>query len=221
MDASTKGRPCPAARRAQGAATEEFLQVRRRLLGIAARICGSAAAADDIVQDAWLRWQACDRDEVRNPTAFLVTTTTRLAINAQQSARVRREVHAGDWAVEPSDQGTSDPWHSVEHDEVLGRGLRVLMQRLAPLERAAFLLRHAFGYPYSRISELLDISEINARQVVSRAGRRVQLAPRQVVDPTELRALVDTFTFATRRGDTGPLEAVLVAAANGPCAMPC
>ena len=129
-------------------ATDDFLQEQRRLLGIAGRICGSRAEADDVVQDAWLRWQRCDRDQVLNPTAFLVTTTTRLAINVQQSARVCRETSVGHWIVEPSDAGIRDPWSGIEHDEVLGRGLRVLMQRLAPLERAAFLLRHAFDYAY-------------------------------------------------------------------------
>ena len=197
-------------------ATDDFLEVRERLLGIAGRICGSRAEAEDVVQDAWLRWQLCDREEVRNPTAFLVTATTRLAINVQQSARVRRERCTGDWSIEPSDAGAGDPWPGLEHDEVLGRGVRILMQRLAPLERAAFLLRHAFDYPYPRIAALLGVSEANARQVVSRAGRRLDSGRRHVVDASEHRRLVAVFTHAARSGDTGPLEAVLLGAVAGP-----
>lgn len=186
-------------------ATDDFLEVRDRLLGIAGRICGSRAEAEDVVQDAWLRWQLCDREEIRNPTAFLVTATTRLAINVQQSARVRRERCSVEWKVEPSDSGTGDPWSGVEHDEVLGRGVRILMQRLAPLERAAFLLRHAFDYPYPRIAELLGVSEANARQVVCRAARRLDAGRRHAVDSGEHRLLVAAFTHAARSGDTGPL----------------
>ncbi len=192
-------------------ATDDFLEVRERLLGIAGRICGSRAEAEDVVQDAWLRWQLCDREEVRNPTAFLVTATTRLAINVQQSARVRRERCTGEWGVEPSDAGLGDPWPGLERDEVLGRGMRILMQRLAPLERAAYLLRHAFDYPYSRIAQLLGVSETNARQVVSRAGRRLDSGRRHAVNTDEHRRLVAVFTHAARSGDTGPLEAQLLA----------
>lgn len=196
--------------------TDDFLEARRRLLGTAGRICGSRADAEDVVQDAWLRWQSCDRDQVRNPTAFLVTATTRLAINVQQSARVRRETSTGQWNVEPSDAGAGDPWSGIEHDEVLGRGLRVLMQRLAPLERAAFLLRHAFDYSYQRLAELFEVSEANARQIVSRAGRRLQDGRRRAVDVVEHQRLVAAFTFAARFGDAGPLVAALLGAVTTP-----
>src|SRR5262245_45678004 len=97
---------------------EDFVQLRQRLLGVARRIVGNAADAEDIVQEAWLRWQTCDRVEVLNPTAFLVTATTRLALNWVQSARVRRESSVGQWVVEPSTRA-DDPSVEVERrDEV-------------------------------------------------------------------------------------------------------
>ena len=158
-------------------ALAEFGHLRPRLLGIAYRILGSWAEAEDVVQDAWLRWQTCDRSVVRNSTVFLVTTTTRLAINAATSARARRETCVGNWLPEGID--TSDrPAIEAERREALHDGIRLVLQRLAPTERAAYVLRQAFDYPYSRIATLLRISEANARQLVSRASKHLALAQR-------------------------------------------
>ena len=153
-------------------AIAEFARLRPRLIGIASRILGGSAEAEDVVQDAWLRWQLYDRTMVRNPTAFLVTTTTRLAINAAQSARARYETFVETGAPEPADT-SDDPTSRVERSEALEVGIRLLVQRLSPSERAAFVLRQAFDYPYPHIAEVLQTTEANARQLVSRAGKRV------------------------------------------------
>jgi RNA polymerase sigma factor (sigma-70 family) len=156
-------------------ALEEFTLVRPRLLGIAYRMLGSGTEAEDIVQEAWLRWQLCDRSRVLNPTAFLVTTTTRLAINAAQCARARRESYVGRWLPEPVDI-RADPCLEAERGEALYRGSLLLLHRLSPTERAAYVLRQAFEYPYSRIAETLQLTEVNVRQLVSRAGKRLTAA---------------------------------------------
>src|SRR3954470_458964 len=128
-----------------------FMSVRPRLFGIAYRMLGSAAEAEDVVQDAWVRWQSCDRSQVLNPTAFLVTTTTRLAMNVVQSARARRESYVGEWLAEPVDT-SADPTLGAVTAEALELGVLVLLERLSPGERAAYVLREAFEYEYSQIA---------------------------------------------------------------------
>jgi len=149
-----------------------FGGVRARLIGIACRILGSWNEAEDIVQDAWMRWQLCDRATVRNPTAFLVTTTTRLAINAAQSARVRRELYVGEWLPEPVALG-EDPTLGVERSEGLELGIRLLREQLTPMERGAYVLHEAFCYPYTEIATMLQTTEGNARKLASRATRHL------------------------------------------------
>jgi RNA polymerase sigma factor (sigma-70 family) len=149
-----------------------FLRVRPRLFGIAYRMLGSAAEAEDVVQDVWLRWQTADRSLVRDAPAFLATTTTRLAINVMQSARWRRETCAGPWLPEPVD-ASADPGFGAERDEALELGVLVLLKKLSPTERAAYILREAFDYTYRDIANLLRLEEANARQVVTRARQHV------------------------------------------------
>ncbi|WP_246485830.1 sigma factor [Kribbella qitaiheensis] len=129
-----------------------FAGVRPRLFGIAYRMLGSSAEAEDIVQDAWLRWQAYDRSKVIEPAAFLATTTTRLAINAAQSARVRRESYIGPWLPEPIDTA-NDPALGAERDDALELAQLHLLEKLSPTQRAAYVLREAFDYPYDEIAE--------------------------------------------------------------------
>src|SRR6476660_721033 len=124
-----------------------FNGLRARLFGIAYRMLGSAAEAEDVVQDTWLRWQATDRSVVLDPTAFLVTTTTRLAINVAQSARARRETYVCPWLPEPVDT-SADPALGAERGEALEFAVLLLLERLPPVERAAYVLREAFDYPY-------------------------------------------------------------------------
>ena len=190
--------------------TSGFLDLRPRLLGIAHRILGSWSEAEDIVQDAWIRWQTYDRSTVLNPTAFLVTTTTRLAINAAQSARARRESSVGQWLPEPVD--TSDDLAlGAERGEAVELGILLLLQRLSPTERATYVLRQAFDYPYSRIADTLRISEANARQHVSRAGKHLAEERRQSASPPEQRRLVHAFVAAARQGDVAQLEDLFAA----------
>ena len=122
-----------------------FMSVRPRLFGIAYRMLGSAAEAEDIVQDVWVRWQTADRSLVRDAAAFLVTTATRLAINVMQSARSRRETYVGTWLPEPVDT-SADPGLGAERGEALECGVLLLLEKLSPTERAAYILREAFDY---------------------------------------------------------------------------
>lgn len=149
-----------------------FLKLRPRLLAIARRMLGCAAAAEDIVQDVWLRWQTTDHRVVRDPGAFLATATTRMALNVMQSARSRRETCAGPWLPEPVD-ASADPREDVERDQALASGVALLNETLSPIERAAFVLREAFEYPYRDIAKALQLAETNARQIVTRARQRV------------------------------------------------
>lgn len=190
-------------------AVATFDGLRARLLGIAYRILGSRTEAEDLVQEVWLRWQGCDRAVVRNPTAFLVTMTTRLALNVVQTARVRREAPAGRWLPEPA--GNDDPTDGVEQAEAVEHGLHLLCERLTPAERAAFVLRTAFDYPYHRIAGILRVSEANARQLVSRASRRLACGRRRPVDPGFHRELTRAFSAAARHGSTTALERLLAA----------
>jgi len=191
-------------------AAVEFDRLRPRLFGIAYRMVGTRADAEDIVQDVWLRWQAYDRDAVLNPTAFLVTTTTRLAINATQSARVRRETYIGPWLPEPIDTA-SDPALGAERASVLEIGILMLLESLAPVERAAYVLREAFDYPYAQIAEILQVSEVNARQLVSRAGKHIAAGRREPVGEAEQRRLLQAFLAAAQKGELEALEELLAA----------
>jgi RNA polymerase sigma-70 factor (ECF subfamily) len=150
-----------------------FLNVRPRLFGIAYRMLGSAAEAEDIVQDAWIRWQMTDRSLVRDAAAFLITMATRLAINVMQSARTRREIHVDTWLTEPVD-AAADPRSAAERGQSLAHGVRVLLEKLTPAERAAFILREAFDYPYRDIANVLRLREANVRQLVTRARQHLR-----------------------------------------------
>jgi RNA polymerase sigma factor (sigma-70 family) len=195
-------------------ALEDFTPARPRLLGIAYRMLGSWTEAEDIVQEAWLRWQLCDRSRVLNSTAFLVTTTTRLAINAAQSARTRRESYVGRWLPEPVDTG-DDPSLSAERGEALQFGILVLLQQLSATERAAYVLRQAFDYPYSRIAEILQLTEVHVRQLVSRASKHLAAERRQSASKAEQQRFVHVFVAASRRGDIGALENLLAEKLSG------
>jgi len=187
-----------------------FARVRPRLLGIAHRILGRRCEAEDVVQDAWLRWHGCDRGSIRNSTAFLVTATTRLAINAAQSARCRHEMPVGDWRREPVDVD-ADPGTRAEREAVLQVGLRRLFEALSPTERAAYVLRTAFDYPYSDIARILRLSEPNARKVFSRASKHIACTRREPSDTRQHQHLMRAFVAAARDGRLDPLEQLLSA----------
>lgn len=182
-----------------------FLNVRSRLFGIAYRIVRSAAEAEDIVQDVWLRWQTADRSLVRDAAAFLATATTRLAINVLRSARSRRETYVGPWLPEPVDTA-ADPRLEAERGQALACGFLLLLERLTRTERAAYILREAFDYPYRDIANVLGLEDANARQVVTRARQHVANGRRMPASSTEQRCLLGAFIAAARNGDVAGLE---------------
>jgi RNA polymerase sigma-70 factor, ECF subfamily len=190
-----------------------FSRVRPRLLGIATRILGDWSEAEDLVQDVWVRWQGCDREIVRNPEAFLVTATTRLALNAVQSVRVRSR-SSFDERIPAMHSRTDDPAADLEMTEEVEHGVLLLCERLAPTERAAFVLRAAFDYPHRRIAELLGVSETNARQLVSRAGRRIVCDRKLPVERGLHEDLTRALLEAARHGSITALEDLLAAGAR-------
>jgi RNA polymerase sigma-70 factor (ECF subfamily) len=187
-----------------------FEAVRPRLFGIAYRTLESAADADDVVQNTWIRWQRTDRDKVRDEAAFLATTTKRLALNVAQSAHARRETCIDPWHPEPVDV-RADPTLGAERREALEVAVRTLLEKLSPTERAAYVLREAFDYPYRQISEVLATSEANARQLVTRARLRLANEPRRQAGAAEQQRFVDAFVDAAQTGDLATLEELLTA----------
>ncbi|WP_295123295.1 RNA polymerase sigma-70 factor [uncultured Leifsonia sp.] len=187
-------------------AVATFAEVRPRLFGIAYRMLGTVADAEDIVQDTWLRWQAYDRSTVREPAAFLATIATRLAITAATSARAQRETYIGPWLPEPVDT-SQDPTLGAERGEALSVAVLVLLEKLSPAERAAYVLREAFDYPYADIAGVIETSEQAARQLVSRARKHLaaERKSRAVGDDERMR-LLTAFMAAAVEGDMGALE---------------
>ncbi|MET0236106.1 MAG: RNA polymerase sigma-70 factor, partial [Kibdelosporangium sp.] len=191
-------------------ATAVFSSVRPRLFGIAYRMLGSVADAEDIVQDTWLRWQGYDHESVRNPAAFLATTTTRLAITASQSARARHETYVGPWLPEPVDT-SADPQLGAERAAALEFAVLLLLERLPATERAAYVLREAFDYPYEQIAEIIEVSQVAARQLVSRARKHLAAERRAPVGAAEQKRLLGVFLAAAQHGDLAALEELLAA----------
>ena len=182
-----------------------FLKVRPRLFGIAYRMLRCAAEAEDVVQDVWLRWQNTDRSIVRDAAAFLATATTRLAINVMQSARARRETYVAPCQLDPV--GTDvDPRLAVERVESLASGVRMLLEKLTPTERAAYILREAFDYAYRDIADILQLAEANARQVVTRARQHIGSGRTMATTSTEHKRLLNAFIAAAHDGDVAGLE---------------
>ena len=182
-----------------------FESIRPRLFGIAYRMLGSAAEAEDIVQDAWLRWQGTDRSAVIDPPAFLATATTRLAITFAQSARSRRETYIGPWLPEPVDT-SGDPRLGAERSEALEFAVLLLLEKLSPTERAAYVLREAFDYSYDQIANILRSTEANARQLVTRARKHISDGRRKSVSSSEQQRLLNAFIVASQKGDLPALE---------------
>ena len=205
---------------------DSFQTHRPRLFALAYRLLGSRADAEDVVQDAWLRWHQADRAAIRDPEAWLVTATTRLGIDRLRAVRARREHYPGPWLPEPvrieqdeaanaaiddggADPG-ADPAGAAERAEQVSLAFLAVLERLGPEERAAFLLREVFDYEHARIAQLLGRNEAACRQMVHRARERVAAArPRFEVAPQQHRRLLERFMDAASRGDRGALEALL------------
>ena len=181
--------------------TVSFVHARPRLFGIARRVLGSAADADDIVQEAWIRWQESDRSLVRDPAAFLATTTTRLALNVGQSARVAardglRAAPRRRWSTR-----RADPVLGAEQREALARALWTVLETLSPTERAVYVLREAFDYPHRRIAEVARPQR--GQRPPARDPRPPPHRGRAALDgrPAEHERLVDAFIAAAQTGD--------------------
>ncbi len=189
-----------------------FTACRPRLLGVAYAMLGAVDEAEDVVQEAWLRWRDADTDAVRNAEAFLVTVTTRLAIDRLRSARARRETYVGPWLPEPLLAAPDDPAQAVVEAEQLSLALLVAMERLNPVERAVLVLRDVFDLEYSEIADALAKTPANCRQIARRARERVGEPVRRFpVAPEEEERVVAAFLAAATAGDVEGLTAVLAA----------
>jgi RNA polymerase sigma-70 factor (ECF subfamily) len=153
----------------------------------------------------WVRWQTADRSVVRDSEAFLATTVVRLAINVMQSARARREMYVDRWQPEPVDT-KSDPRSATERGQALACGIRLLLEKLTPAERAAYILREGFDYAYRDIANVLRLAEANARQVVTRARQHIASGRTAVTSSTEQARLLEAFIAAARDGDLATLK---------------
>jgi RNA polymerase sigma-70 factor (ECF subfamily) len=187
-------------------AIDWFEAQRPRLLRLAYRMLGSMAEAEDIVQEAWIRWQRVDGNAVREPAAYLSRTVTRLCLDTMKSARARREVYVGSWLPEPIAEPESE---EMRFDE-LTFTLMLAMERLSPLERAAFLLHDVFAVPLDEIAATLDRDAAAVRQLAVRARKHVQAArPRYKVAREEGDRLAQAFFIASTSGDVERLRSML------------
>ncbi|MCX5522531.1 RNA polymerase sigma-70 factor [Streptomyces bobili] len=186
--------------------TDVFEEHRSFLLGVAYRMLGRVADAEDVVQDAWLRWAAADRGDVREPRAYLVRVVTRLALDRLARIKARNEAYVGPWLPEPYVTDFGDTVQDTAERAVLADSVSlavlVVLESLSPLERAVFVLREAFGYPHADVAAVLDRSESAVRQLAGRARRHVdERRPRYDVDPVQRRELTERFLAAATEGD--------------------
>lgn len=198
-------------------AAETFEEHRTLLISVAYRILGSAADAEDVVQETWLRWSGVDHANVRNPRAFLATTASRLALNTLRSRRNRRESYVGPWLPEPVPTGAS-PGHPLAADpaeptllaESVSLAFLVVLESLSPLERVAFVLHDLFGFGHDEVALAVDRSPEAVRQLTSRARRHVrEQRPRSVVDAAEHARVTRAFMRAAVDGRVDALLQVL------------
>jgi RNA polymerase sigma-70 factor (ECF subfamily) len=187
-----------------------FEQSRSRLFGLAYRMLGSKADAEDMVQEAYLRWHQANVNEIHSPEAWLVTVVTRLCIDRLRSAAAARETYPGIWLPEPIfDVPSPTPDDQVELASNLSMAFMILLERLSPVERAAFLLREVFDCPYSEIARIIGKSEAACRQIVSRARDRVRRdQPRFEASEEDRLRLIEKFAAAIDADDEQSLLAL-------------
>ncbi|MGH3638003.1 MAG: sigma-70 family RNA polymerase sigma factor, partial [Mycobacterium sp.] len=193
-------------------AVARFAASRNRLASLAYRLLGSAADAEDTVQDAFLRWQAADREYVEVPEAWLTKIVTNLALDRLRSAKVRRERTVGTWMPEPLLDGDPmlGPADTVEQRESVTLAVLTLMEHLSPVERAVYVLREAFAYSHAEIAEILGVTEVGSQQHAHRARRRIAAAGNGTdVDHAAARRIVEAFVDAASSGRTERLVALL------------
>ena len=190
-----------------------FQAHRPALFAVAYRMLGSATDAEDVVQDAWLRYASARPSDLRSVKAYLTTIVTRLCLDRLKSARVTREEYVGTWLPEPVATGDrSEPERSLALAESVTLAFMVLLETLSPEERAVFLLREVFDYEYAEIGEMLDTTPANCRQLFHRAkGRIAERKPRFRATVDEKRPLVERFVSAFRDGSEEELTRVLAA----------
>jgi RNA polymerase sigma-70 factor, ECF subfamily len=194
-------------------ATAVFAEQRPKLFGVAYRMLGSVADAEDVVQETFLRWQEVVDAETRieSPSAYLTTMVSRRCLDELRSARRRREEYVGEWLPEPLlEDDRLDPAATTELADSLSTAFLVVLEALSPGERAAFLLHDVFGYEYAELSRILGRGEAACRQLVARARRRVaERRPRFDVSPDEHARLLTEFLHATQAGDVNGLVSLL------------
>ncbi|XKK37242.1 RNA polymerase sigma-70 factor [Nocardiopsis sp. ARC36] len=189
--------------------TDAFHEHRALLTGVAYRILGSASDAEDVVQEAWLRWSAVDPAKVDDPRAYLVTIASRLSIDRLRSARSRRESYVGEWLPEPVSD-IPDGAEQAELADSVEFALLVVLETLSPLERAVFVLREAFQFPYAEIGEVIGREEAATRQLARRARDHVQeRRPRFEADRAARRRITERFLRACMEGDLDGLTGLL------------
>ncbi|MDL4819786.1 RNA polymerase sigma-70 factor [Actinomadura opuntiae] len=185
--------------------SDVFEEHRNLLFAVAYRMLGSAADAEDAVQDAWLRWSAADRSDVQDPKAYLVRITTNVALDRLRSARAQRETYVGPWLPEPM-LTSPDVAEGAELSESVSMAMLVVLETLSPLERAVFVLKEVFGYPYAEIARALDRTEASVRQLGTRARKHVEARrPRFEAGAAERRAATERFLDAVVGGDVNRL----------------
>ncbi|MFF4432783.1 RNA polymerase sigma-70 factor [Streptomyces sp. NPDC001513] len=188
---------------------DHFEEHRRLLFAAAYRMLGSVADAEDIVQDAWLAWNRADRTAVEHPRAYLVRTVTNLSLNRLRSAQAVREAYVGPWLPEPL-LTSPDIAEEAELTDTVSMAVLVVLETLTPTERAVFMLREVFGYPYAEIAEVVGKSEANVRQCAHRAREHVQARrPRFTAGVAEQREIAEKFRAACAGGDLGEVLELL------------
>jgi RNA polymerase sigma-70 factor (ECF subfamily) len=185
-------------------------------MGLAYRLLGSRSDAEDVLQDAWLRWHQADRDGIRDIEAWLVTATTRLGIDRLRAARNERSHYPGPWLPEPlSIEDAAHPERQTQVSSEVSLAFMALLEKLGAEERAAFLLKEVFDYDYAQVADLLGHSEANCRQMVHRARTRLRAErPRFTVTPDRHRALLQRFMHAVQQGDRAAIVGLLDANAR-------
>lgn len=187
-------------------ATEAFVTHRNLLFTVAYELLGSAADAEDVLQESWLRWVKVDLDQVKDQRAYLVRITTRQALNRLRKAKQLRETYVGEWLPEPL-LTTPDVAEEAELAESVSMALMLVLETLTPTERAVFVLREVFGLDYDEIATAVDKAPAAVRQVAHRARQHVDARrPRELVSPRETRAALESFQHAV---ETGELQALL------------
>jgi RNA polymerase sigma-70 factor (ECF subfamily) len=188
----------------------EFAEHRSVLVGAAYRVVGSVSDAEDVVQEAWLRWSTIDHDDIRDPRAYLIRITTRLALNKLREQKARREAYVGPWLPEPLATGDNDPAAAAELADSVSMAMLVVLETLSPLERATFVLREVFDLPYDEIADTLGRSEAAVRQLAHRARGHVHARqPRHHVDKARHDELTMRFMQAAGSGDFDQVVALL------------